>query len=158
MTQLTQNRMFTFSGYSTKWRRGDVEEMNSWIKLLLFSFAHKKYSCSFINLRHMDYFTDVLTAYLDLDRVGILSVYGRVRELSVFIKKYLNLCSEDERGFGTTWRWVINDIFGWTIPLNLTQFKCHVRFAHQVWHHWHVVPYLNCIQAKLRSENHGGGG
>ncbi len=30
----------------------------------------------------MDYFTDVLTAYLDLDRVGILSVYGRVKELS----------------------------------------------------------------------------
>ncbi len=41
-----------------------------------------------------------------------------------FHQKYLHLCSEDERrsyGFGTTCGWVINDrifIFGWTIPLN----------------------------------------
>ncbi len=39
-------------------------------------------------------------------------------------KKYLNLCSEDERRFyrfGTTSGWVINDrifIFGWTNPFN----------------------------------------
>ncbi len=48
---------------------------------------------------------------------------GRVRELSWFKLKYLNLCSEDELrpyGFGTTSGWVINDIifiFGWTNPL-----------------------------------------
>ncbi len=54
----------------------------------------------------MDYFTDLLATFLDVDRVNYIAVYGRVRELSECIKKYLNLCSEDERsfyGFGTTW-------------------------------------------------------
>ncbi len=43
-------------------------------------------------------------------------------------KKYLNLCSEDERrsyGFGMTWRWVVNDrinFFCWTIPLSSSVF------------------------------------
>ncbi len=47
----------------------------------------------------------------------------RVRKLSDFIQKYLNLCSEDEQrsyGFVTTGGRVINDIifiFGWIIPL-----------------------------------------
>ncbi len=81
---------------------------------------------SFVKLRlnhwcHMDYFNDVLTMFLDLDRVRILAVYGRVKELLGIHHQYLNLCSEDERRsyrFGTTWGWVINDrifIFGWTI-------------------------------------------
>ncbi len=111
------------------WRGGD-KLLNK--VFFFFSFAHKKYSRSFVKLRlnpwcHMDYFTDVLATFLDLDRVRILAVYGRIRELSYSIKNYLfklNLCSEDERrrsyGFGTTWGWVINDIsfiFGWTIPL-----------------------------------------
>ncbi len=42
----------------------------------------------------MDYFTDLLAMFLDLDRVWTLAVYGRVRELSDSIKK---ICSEDER-------------------------------------------------------------
>ncbi len=37
----------------------------------------------------MDYFNDVLTTFLNLDRVRILAVYGRVRELSDFIKNIL---------------------------------------------------------------------
>ncbi len=37
----------------------------------------------------MDYFNDVLTTFLDLDRGSILAVYGRVRELSEFIKNIL---------------------------------------------------------------------
>ncbi len=37
----------------------------------------------------MDYFNDVLTKFLDIDRVRILAVYGRVRELSEFIKNIL---------------------------------------------------------------------
>ncbi len=43
--------------------------------------------------------------FLDFDRVRTLAVYGRVRELTGCIKKYLNLCSEDEQrsyGAGTT--------------------------------------------------------
>ncbi len=37
----------------------------------------------------MDYFTNVLAMFLDLDDVSILTVYGRVRELSEFIKNIL---------------------------------------------------------------------
>ncbi len=37
----------------------------------------------------MDYFNDVLATFLDLDRVMILVVNGRVRELSEFIKNIL---------------------------------------------------------------------
>ncbi len=75
-------------------------------------FAHKKYSCSFIKLRlnhwcHMDYFNDVLTAFLCFERgssLPLLSIEGQ-RALE-FHQKYLNLCFEDEQrfyGFGTTW-------------------------------------------------------
>ncbi len=64
-------------------------------KVIIFVFyVHKKYSRSFINLWlnhwcHMDYFIDVLTTFLCVDRVRILAVYGRVRELSEFIKNIL---------------------------------------------------------------------
>ncbi len=37
----------------------------------------------------MDYFNDVLATFLSLDRIRILAVYGRVRELSEFIKNIL---------------------------------------------------------------------
>ncbi len=37
----------------------------------------------------MDYFTNVLAMFLDLDDVSILAVYGRVRELSEYIKNIL---------------------------------------------------------------------
>ncbi len=37
----------------------------------------------------MDYFTDVLAAFLDLDCGNYIAVYGRVRELSEFIKNIL---------------------------------------------------------------------
>ncbi len=37
----------------------------------------------------MDYFTDALAMFLDLDHVRTLAVYGRVRELSDFIKNIL---------------------------------------------------------------------
>ncbi len=37
----------------------------------------------------MDYFNDVLATYLSLDHGNILAVYGRVRELSDFIKNIL---------------------------------------------------------------------
>ncbi len=37
----------------------------------------------------MDYFNDVLATFLSLDHVRILAVYGRVRELSEFIKNIL---------------------------------------------------------------------
>ncbi len=60
----------------------------------------------------MGYFNDVLATFLDLAPGNSIAVYGRVRELSDSIKKYLNLCFEDERrsyGFGMTWGW------GWTM-------------------------------------------
>ncbi len=37
----------------------------------------------------MDYFTDVLATFLDLDRGNYIAVYGRVRELSEFIQNIL---------------------------------------------------------------------
>ncbi len=37
----------------------------------------------------MDYFNDVLATFLDLEGVRILAVYGRVREVSEFIKNIL---------------------------------------------------------------------
>ncbi len=91
-------------------------------------FAHKKYSRGFITLRlnhwcHMDYFNSVLATFLALENVSCVAVYAGSESSRIFIKNILILSSEDERrsyGFGTTWRWVINDrmfIFGWTIPL-----------------------------------------
>ncbi len=52
-------------------------------------FAHKKYFHSFITLQlsywcHMDYFNDVLTTFLGLDRGGSLAVYA-----GLFHKKYI---------------------------------------------------------------------
>ncbi len=38
---------------------------------------------------HMDYFTDLLATFLSLDRLRILAVYGRVRELSECFKNIL---------------------------------------------------------------------
>ncbi len=88
-------------------------------------FTHKKYYRSFIKLRlnhwcHIDYFNDVLTTFLGLERGNCVVVYVGSES---FNQKYFNLCSEDERrsnGFGMTLAWVINDkifIFRWTIPL-----------------------------------------
>ncbi len=37
----------------------------------------------------MDYFTDLLATFLDVDRVYYIAVYGRVRELSECIKNIL---------------------------------------------------------------------
>ncbi len=78
------------------------ETLNPWtlrqiveqISYFFVFFTHKKYSCSFVKLRlnhwcHMDYFNDVLATFQSLDRVRILAVDGRVRELSEFIKNIL---------------------------------------------------------------------
>ncbi len=52
-------------------------------KVIIFVFfAHKKFSRSFVKLQlnpwcHMDYFTDVLATFLDLDRDSSLAVYER---------------------------------------------------------------------------------
>ncbi len=83
--------------YSPKWRRGDVEETNCWKVVIFVFFAHKKYSRSFVKLRlnhwsQMDYFIDVLATFLCVDRGNILTVYGRVRELSECIKNILICC------------------------------------------------------------------
>ncbi len=47
----------------------------------------------------MDYFTDVLATFLCVDRGNILAVYGRVRELSEFIKNILNCVPKMNKGF-----------------------------------------------------------
>ncbi len=73
------------------WRRGD--KLLNKVVIFVF-FAHKKYSRSFVKWQlnhwcHMDYFNDVLASFLSLDRVRILAVYGRVGELSEFIRNIL---------------------------------------------------------------------
>ncbi len=37
----------------------------------------------------MDYFTDLIATFLDVDRVNYIAVYGRVRELSECIENIL---------------------------------------------------------------------
>ncbi len=51
----------------------------------------------------MDYYNDLLATFLSLDRVRILAVYGRVRELSECIKNIL-ICVPKMKSyrFGTT--------------------------------------------------------
>ncbi len=108
--------------YSPKWRQGDAKEANCWINSLFLFSLRTKYSRYFVKLRlnhwcHMDYFTDVLATVLVLDHVRILAVYGRVRELSEFIKYILILQLWNDM------RWLTNDIiyiFGRTIPLIYT--------------------------------------
>ncbi len=46
----------------------------------------------------MDYFNNVLTTFLGL-LVALLSMQGQNQKALGFLKKYLNLCSEDERRF-----------------------------------------------------------
>ncbi len=94
----------------------DPEEKSLNKVAILISFAQKKYSCSCITLLlnhgcHMDYFNNVLTTCLGLERV---------RKHLDFIKKsyFVFLRWTKSNGFGTTWGWVINDrifLFGWAI-------------------------------------------
>ncbi len=85
-----------------------TEEKKLLNKVIIFVFfVHKKYSCSFITLQlnhwcHMDYFNDVLIAFLGLECVSCIAVYGG-SESSRIHKKYLNLCSKDERRSYGVW-------------------------------------------------------
>ncbi len=47
---------------------------------------------------HVDYFTDLLATFLDVDRVNYIAVYGRVRELSECIKNILICVLKMNRG------------------------------------------------------------
>ncbi len=62
-------------------RRLTRKRRNCWIKLFLFSLCTKKYSHSFITMRlnhwcHMDYFNNVLTTFLGLERGSCIVVYA----------------------------------------------------------------------------------
>ncbi len=46
----------------------------------------------------MDYFTDLLAMFLDLDRVRIIAVYGRFKELSECIQNILIMGLERHEG------------------------------------------------------------
>ncbi len=76
-------------------RVGNSEEKKLLNKVvILVFFAHKKNPRCFIKLRlnhwcHMDYFNDVLTTFLGLERGCCLGCLWRVRELSDFIKNIL---------------------------------------------------------------------
>ncbi len=46
----------------------------------------------------MDYFTDLLAMFLDVDRVNSIAVYGRVRQLSECIQNILICVPKMNRG------------------------------------------------------------
>ncbi len=107
----------------------EAVEMKCGIKLFnLFSLGKLFYSRSFVTLRPWWYYHGGSS----------LAVYWRDREPSDLIKKYLNLCFEDESRsyrFGTTWGCAINDIifiFGWTIPFILVFSKDTLNWS-KVW-------------------------
>ncbi len=112
----TRSRVTSASWYFPE-RVSKTETKEKSLFLFVCFFAHKKYYRCFIKLRlnhwcHMDYFNDVLTTFLGLERVSC-AVYG---------EKYLNLCSKNERrsyGFVTTWRWVIMTVFSFLAELSL---------------------------------------
>ncbi len=110
---------------------------NGWIKSLFLFSLWKKYSYSFIKLRlnhwcHMDYFNNVLTTFLGLERVSSVAIYESCQKALGFHQKYLNLHSKDEGrsyGFGMTWGWVNNDgifIFGWKSTLKYFKNACKI--------------------------------
>ncbi len=62
--------------------KSDTKEKKTLNKVIIFVFfAHKKYSRSFIKLQlnhwcHMDYFNNVLTTFLGLERGSSVAVYA----------------------------------------------------------------------------------
>ncbi len=48
---------------------------------------------------HVDYFTDLLATFLDVDRGNYIAVYGRVRELSECIKNILICVLKTNKAF-----------------------------------------------------------
>ncbi len=77
--------------------------------------------------------------------VPLLSIEGQ--KALWFHQKYLSLCSENERRFGTTWGWVINDrtfILGWTIPLNWNMDTDSFLSKSVFLSTWMHPPYTSC--------------
>ncbi len=111
-------------------RRLTWKRRNCWKKVVIFVFfAYKKYSSSFIKLWlnqwcHMDYFNNVLTTFLGLERVRCVAETHthththRVRNLSDFIKNIIICVPKMNEGLGLEQH--KGDrifLFGWTIPL-----------------------------------------
>ncbi len=73
----------------------DTKEKKLLNKVIFVFFAHKKYSHSFIKLQlnhwcHMDYFNDVLTTFLGLERGScMLSMQG---QKALFFIKHILIC------------------------------------------------------------------
>ncbi len=83
----------------TKTDREDKTFLNN-VVIFLF-FAHKNYSRSFITLRlnhwyHIDYFKDLFTTFLGLERGNCVVVYAESESSQI---SYLDLFSEDERRY-----------------------------------------------------------
>ncbi len=102
-------------------------------KVVIYFFAHKKYSRSFIKIWlnhwcHMDYFNDVLTIFLGLERGSCIAVYAESYKALGFHQKYLDLCSKDERrsyrfgtGLSNSWQ---NKIFWVNYLFNFVADQC----------------------------------
>ncbi len=86
--------LFSFKS-KRKWRKQ---------RIYVTQLTKKKYFRSFVKLQlnpwyHMDYFTDLLATFLNVDRVNHIAVYGRVRELSECIKNILIWVTKSNKDF-----------------------------------------------------------
>ncbi len=101
--------------YSPKWHQGDVEEMNCWIKsLFLFSLHTKSILVASWNYGWTTDVTDYVSGpWLGKDPCCL---WEGQRALRIH-KKYLNLCSEDERNVSNSWIFWVNYPFNinWNI-------------------------------------------
>ncbi len=99
-------------------------------------------SLSFVTLRlnpwcHMDYFTDLLATFLDVDRVNYIAVYVRARELSESIKNILICVPKTNEAFTGLERHGVNDnisILGWSNPLSYRKAVCNFSFLSSLTH------------------------
>ncbi len=73
----------------------------------------------------MDYFNDVLAMFLSLDRIRILAVYGRVRELSEFIKNILICVPKMNEGLTGLERHEVSNTFWVNYPFNRVKVCSH---------------------------------
>ncbi len=116
-------RIATYVLWSERKQRIRVHACVTWRRriaevVIFVLFVHKKYSRSFVKLRlnswcHMNYFNDVFTTSLSLDRVRIRAVCGGVRELSDCIRNIFICVLKMNEGL-TGLGWVINDRIVWS--------------------------------------------
>ncbi len=104
----------------------------------------------------MDYFTDLLATFLDVDRVNYIAVYVRARELSESIKNIL-ICVPKTWSFTGLERHGVNDnisILGWSNPLSYRKAVCNFSFLFRS--HTCVMASMHASMMLTRRTGHTG--